>query len=136
MIILYEKCLIYWPKSNSYTLIQSMGLPQWLSDKEATYNARDTGDVSWSLGGEDPLEEGMTTHSSIPAWRIQWIEEPGGLQSMGSQRVGHELKHLGMHTSCLWSLNIWEETELAITKRHKFNFKWIVYCSSSFLYRK
>jgi len=39
-----------------------------------------------SLGGEDPLEEGMATHSSILAWRIPWTEEPGGLQSMGLQR--------------------------------------------------
>ena len=38
-----------------------------------------------SLGWEDPLEEGMATHSSILAWRIPWTEEPGGLQSMGSQ---------------------------------------------------
>ena len=38
-----------------------------------------------SLGQEDPLEEGMTTHSSVLAWRIPWPEEPGGLQSMGSQ---------------------------------------------------
>ena len=43
-----------------------------------------------SLGGEDPLEEEMATHSSILAWRIPWTEEPGGLQSMGSQRVRHE----------------------------------------------
>ena len=42
-----------------------------------------------SLGGEDPLEKEMATHSSILAWRISWTEEPGGLQSMGSQRVGH-----------------------------------------------
>ena len=41
------------------------------------------------LGRENPLEEGMATHSSILAWRIPWTEEPGGLQSMGSQRVGH-----------------------------------------------
>ena len=40
-----------------------------------------------SLGLEDPLEEGMATHSSILAWRISWTEEPGGLQSVGSQRV-------------------------------------------------
>ena len=39
----------------------------------------------WSQGWEDPLEEGMATHSSILAWRIPWTEEPGGLQSMGSQ---------------------------------------------------
>ena len=43
-----------------------------------------------SLGGEDPLEKEMTTRSSILAWRIPWTEEPGGLQSMGSQRVGHD----------------------------------------------
>ena len=42
-----------------------------------------------SLCWEDPLEEAMATHSSILAWRIPWTEEPGGLQSMGSQRVGH-----------------------------------------------
>ena len=40
-----------------------------------------------SLGQEDPLEEGVAAHSSILAWRIPWTEEPGGLQSMGSQRV-------------------------------------------------
>ena len=42
------------------------------------------------LGQEDPLEKEMGTHSSIPAWRIPWTEEPGGLQSMGSERVGHD----------------------------------------------
>jgi len=43
-----------------------------------------------SLGCKDPLEEGMATHSSILAWRIPWTEEPGRLQSMGSQRVRHD----------------------------------------------
>ena len=43
-----------------------------------------------SLGREDPLEEEMTTHSSIIAWRIPWTEESGGLQSMGLQRVRHD----------------------------------------------
>ena len=42
------------------------------------------------LGQEDPLEKGMAIHSSIPAWRIPWTEEPGGLKSMGSQRVGQD----------------------------------------------
>ena len=42
-----------------------------------------------SLGQEDPLEKGMAVHSSIPAWRIPWAEEPGGLQTMGLQRVEH-----------------------------------------------
>ena len=43
-----------------------------------------------SLGGEDPLQEEMATHSSIRAWRISWTEEPGRLQSVGSQRVGYD----------------------------------------------
>ena len=48
--------------------------------------------VDWvrSLGREDPLEEEMATHSSILAWESRWTEEPGGLQSMGSQRVRHD----------------------------------------------
>ena len=49
-----------------------------------------------SLGQEDPMEKGMATHSSIHAWRIPWTEPPGGLQSVGSQRVRHDLvtKHV------------------------------------------
>ena len=43
-----------------------------------------------SLGQKDPLEKEMATHSSIPAWKILWTEEPGKLQSMGSQRVRHD----------------------------------------------
>ena len=45
----------------------------------------------WFLGQEDPLEDGMATHSSILAWRIPWTEEPGRLQSTGLQRVEHNL---------------------------------------------
>ena len=52
-------------------------------------SAGDIRDVSSSLGREAALEEGMATHSSILAWRIPWTEEPGGLQSIGSQRVKH-----------------------------------------------
>ena len=43
-----------------------------------------------SLGWKDPLEKGMATHSSILAWRIPWTEDPGGLQSMGLQKVRHD----------------------------------------------
>ena len=43
-----------------------------------------------SLGGEDPLEKEMANHSSTLAWKIPWMEEPGGLLSMGSHRVGHD----------------------------------------------
>ena len=50
-----------------------------------------------SLGWEDPLEEGMTTHFSVLAWRIPWTEEPGGLQSIGSHRVVYDLMDLAQH---------------------------------------
>ena len=61
---------------------------QWLKNPPTI---QETQEMSvWFLGGEDPLEEGMATHSSIPAWRIPWSEEPGGLQSMRSQRVRHD----------------------------------------------
>ena len=51
----------------------------------------------WSLGWEDPLEEGMVTHSSILAWRMPMTEEPGRLQSMGSQRVGQDWATFTFH---------------------------------------
>ena len=64
----------------------------------------------WSLGWEDPLEKEIATHSSILAWRIPWMEEPGGLQSMGSQRVGHDSKantalllSLVFMNNCIWT---------------------------------
>ena len=53
-------------------------------------NAGTAGDVVQALGREDPLEEEMATHSSILAWEVPWTEEPGGLQSMGSQKVRHD----------------------------------------------
>ena len=76
-----------------------------------------------SPGQEDFLEKGMATHSSILAWRIPWTEEPGGLQSMGSHRVGHaewltlggwamhvdtfEVYLLGLYDSRPWSLTFY-----------------------------
>ena len=51
-----------------------------------------------SLGQEDPLEEGMATHSSILTWEIPWTEEPGMLYFMGSQTVGHDLATKQQHT--------------------------------------
>ena len=54
-----------------------------------------------SLGQEDPLEKEKATHSSILAWEIPWMEEPGGLQSMGLQRVGHDWV-----TSLSWTLSM------------------------------
>ena len=52
--------------------------------------AGDIRDLGSTPGQKDPLEEGMATHSSVLAWRIPWTEEPGGLHSMGLQRVRHD----------------------------------------------
>ena len=59
--------------------------------KNLPANAGYKRDKAPSLGQEDSLEEKMAIHSSTLAWRIPWTEEPGGLQPMGSQRVGHDL---------------------------------------------
>ena len=61
----------------------------------------------WSLGWEDPLKKGMTIHSSILSWRIPQTEEPGGLQSMGLQRVGHDrATHTHTHECCISTKNL------------------------------
>ena len=64
-----------------------LGFPGGSDGKVSACNA---GDMVWSMDQEDPLEKEMATHSSIPAWRIPWTEEPGKLQYMGSQRVRHD----------------------------------------------
>ena len=64
------------------------GFPGGASDKEPVFQCRRHKRCGFDLlGQEDPLEEGMTAHSSILPWRIPWSEEPGGPQSMGSQRI-------------------------------------------------
>ena len=68
-----------------YIYTQVFPVPQTVKNLPATQE-------TWvqSLGQEDPLEKGIAIHSSILAWRIPWTEEPGELQSTGSQRVGHD----------------------------------------------
>ena len=67
------------------------GFPGSSGGKESACNA---GDLGLIPGLEEPLEKGMATHSRIFAWRIPWTEEPAGLQSVGSQRVGCNFIHL------------------------------------------
>ena len=74
---------------NRYSINTSLlGLLLWLKWSGFCLQMRET--QVWSLGWEDPLEKGMATYSSIPAQRIPWTEEPGGLHSIGWQRVGHD----------------------------------------------
>ena len=63
----------------------------------------------WSLGWKDPMKEGMTTNSSILAWRIPWTEEPGGLQSIGSQRVRSDLEQQQQQQQMVTLLFFFEE---------------------------
>ena len=76
-----------WQASIFYSPASKMDFPGG-SDSKASATMRET----WvqSLGREDPPEKDMATHSSILAWKIPWTEEPGRLQSMGSQRLGHD----------------------------------------------
>ena len=78
----------------SYVSVPLLGFPGGSVIKNLPANA---GDKTWvqSLGQEDPLKEGMATHSSILVRKIPWTEEAGGLQSMGSQTVGHTAEHAG-----------------------------------------
>ena len=73
-----------------------------------------------SLGWEDPLEEGRTTHSSILAWKIPWTEEPGGLQSMGSQRVRQDWSDLALMQWTTYLFPKWEKTESALYYQYCF----------------
>ena len=74
--------------------IITFGLPDGSAGKESACSAEDTAD---SPGWEGPLEEEMATHSSILSWRIPQTEEPGGLQSTRSCRVGHDSSDLAKH---------------------------------------
>ena len=75
-----------------------MGFPSGTGGKEPSWQCRRRKRF-WSLGWEDPLKEGMATHSSLLAWRIRWTEEPGGLQCIELQRVRHDWSD-SMH-SCI-----------------------------------
>ena len=76
-IILYRSYIFIWASQVALVV------------KNPHANAGDIRDTGSILGWEDPLKEGMATHSSILAWGVPWTEEPGGLQSIGLQRVGH-----------------------------------------------
>ena len=65
------------------------GLPRWLSSEKNLPAQQET--HNQSLGREDPLKKEIANHCSILAWEILWTEEPGGLQSMGSQRARYDL---------------------------------------------
>ena len=83
-------CLVFKTNILFLKLYCELGLPDGSDSEEFACNA--TMQETWvqSLGQEDPQENEMATHSSILGWRIPWTEEPGGLQSMGSQRVRHD----------------------------------------------
>ena len=76
------------------------GVPGGAGGKEPACQCRTQETQLPSLGRDDPLQEGTTTHSSILAWRTPWTEEPGALQSVGSERVGHDRSNLARTHTC------------------------------------
>ena len=84
----------FWIMSGSHlnwrSLGISVGFPSGSDGKDSDYSAGELGSIPGVRGRGDPMDKGMVSHSSILAWRISWTEEPGGQQSMGSQRVGHD----------------------------------------------
>ena len=79
---------IYFP--NDKTLKRMPRIPRCLRGKEPSASVEDAGDTGRSLGWKDPLEGEMVPYSSILAWKIQRMEEPGGIQSIGMQSVRHD----------------------------------------------
>ena len=81
-----------WSRLSLQVGVPCVGLPRWLRGEESACQCRRCRrhGLEPSLGQEDPLEKAVATHSSLLAWRTPWAEEPGGLQSVGSQRVGHD----------------------------------------------
>ena len=113
----------HWCVSYYWEWLGLLGLP-WVAKMVKSLTAMQETQFQF-LGQEDPLEKGMAIHSSILAWIIPWTEEPGRLQSMGSQRVGHDWAnniHTHTHTHTvlalptqfiLWiSFPIWKMTSL------------------------
>ena len=101
MYQLRDFCFIHWVLINSY-----LDFPGGASSKESACQCRRRkrhvfDPWVWSLGQEDPLEKGMTTHYSILAWEISWMEEPGKLQSLGLQRVRHNWVTNIKHTTII-----------------------------------
>ena len=78
---------LQWSECQILSILLTPGFPGGSDGKESARSVGDSGSIP---GLEDPLEKEMATHSRILAWRILWMEEPGGLQSMGSWRVGHD----------------------------------------------
>jgi hypothetical protein len=97
-----QRSLLTFPReSNIREVPQDISSGGWVAlvVKNPPANAGDARDAGSIPGQEDPLEEGMATHSSVLAWRIPWIEETGGLQSTGLQRVGHNWNDLLLFTA-------------------------------------
>ena len=84
IITIFDDCIIF-KYMDGHLLF---GLPWWLRWQKNLPTMQET--QVQSLGWEDPLEKGVSTHSSVLAWRLPGTEEPGGLQSIWSQRVGHD----------------------------------------------
>ena len=98
--ILALQCCICIGVQQSYSITHLHGLPRWLRVKNLPAMHKTKVDVGSTLGQVDILEEGMATHSNILVWRISWTLEPGGLQSIVSQAVGHnwsDWAHTNMH---------------------------------------
>ena len=77
------------------------------------------------LGQEDPLGEEMATHSSILSWRIPWTEEPGGLQSMGSRRIGHDQSYLACTHVHFYILIVYFKVNVTLANLQHFNIEFI-----------
>ena len=91
-----------------FTPFSRLAVAQMVSSLSAMWETR-----VWSLGWEDALEKAMAPHSIVLAWKIPWMEEPGRLQSMGSQRIRHDWE-TSLPLSCLWTCELFP-TEVSLS---------------------
>ena len=109
---------LFFTHSGSGKVIFIKDFPGGASGKEPTCQCRRHRRQVLSLDQEDCLEEGMATHSNVLAWRIPWTEEPGGLQSMGSQRVEHDWSELAGTKVLIEKIVSWLDSS-----KSQFNYK-------------
>ena len=107
-------------KFNQEVQAGEMGFPGSTIRKEPACNEGDNEMWLWSPGWEDSREEGLETHFSILAWRIPWMEEPGGLQSIGSQKVRHnwnDLAYMHRPEKYVWSQWYMHKKEVIFSRK-------------------
>ena len=131
---LSHHCGGYWCSDPQHTMSHTFCIPRWPQCWRIHLPMQET--QVQSLGREDPLQKEEATHSSILAWRMPWTEELGGLQSRGSQRVGHDWSDLAhVHIACRDSLGQKEKSRAFKYRKAGFRIPWDIFTKPWLIFR-